>query len=127
MRIQVDPLDKPPPHALSPSDIKAILTVVPEEWKRFVSIVRLSATLPEHSRFGRPVILSSYPFRLTICSRGLSSEAAHKEVLREIAANGMKVPLRMVHRLSKADLQKVDQAIAPFLDQLLAEPELNVT
>lgn len=123
MRIQVEALDKAPPHALNPSDVKAIFAVVPEDWQRYIRIVRLSATLPEHSRFRRPVILAN--FRLTICSRGLSLITAYKEALRELAVNGMKIPLRMVHRLSRADRQKVDQAIAPFMEQLIAETDNN--
>jgi len=119
MKIRIDALDKPPPHALTISEVKAVLAIVPAEWKRFVSVVRLSAEMPDFSRFGRPVTLVST--RLTICSRGMSSETAYKEVLRELAVTGLGIHLRMVHRLSKADLQKVDQSITPFLEQLSAE------
>ncbi len=123
MRVQVDAINKPPPHALEIRDIKAILAIVPDEWKRFVSTVRLSAERPDFSRFGRPVILS-YP-RLTICSRGLSRETGYKEVLRELAISGLGISLRMVHRLSKSEMQKVDEAIAPLLEALLADADTS--
>src|SRR5258708_36498035 len=101
MKIIVDKLEAWPPHALSIEDVKAIMRVIPAEWSRYIHVVHLKATLPEHSRFARPVILSI--FRLNICSRGLTKEAAQRDVLRELAVHGVSMTRRMVHRLSKAD------------------------
>ncbi|MEO7715188.1 MAG: hypothetical protein ABIY70_03220 [Capsulimonas sp.] len=120
MRISIDLIDKPPSHALDRSDIKAIFAVAPPEWRKHIQTVHVSATLPQNSRFVRSVIYSASSLRLTVCSRGLTLHGARQEVLRELAVRGLKIQMRMIHRLSEADLRTVDRAIAPMLAQLEA-------
>lgn len=119
--ISIDPVQEPP-HALNKDDIKALLAVVPTEWTRSISNVRLCATLPSNSRFGRPVILSAYSRRLNVCCRELTADNARKELLRELAKNGLNITTRRFNRLSAQQLKTVDEAITPLLEKLRANP-----
>jgi hypothetical protein len=124
MKIIVDIVDAAPPHALTLKDIKALLRMVPKEWKLWLRIVHLKATLPEHSRFARPVIYSFLGGpRLNVCCRGLSADRARREILRELAVQGLRVPLWHGHRLSDAQLKHIDEVIAPLLEKARAEAE----
>lgn len=122
MQVQIDHLKSPPQHALTVADIKAIFAVLPEEWRDhlYVQTVRLSATLPEHSRFERPVTYSPSARRLTICSRGMTLEQARREVLRQLALHGLWLETRRSNRLSEEETRKLDSAIAPLLKELSA-------
>jgi hypothetical protein len=117
MRIKIDPADDPP-HALNRSEVKELLALVPVEWTRFLQTIHLKATLPEHSRFERPVIYSAYSNRLNVCCRGLSKAEARKEILRELARRGLRLPN---HKLSAADPKRIEEAIAPLLALLTEE------
>ena len=113
MQIIVDKINVPPVHALTRAQVKILLSVVPKEWLRYIQTIHLSATLPDHSRFPRPVIYSSN--RLNVCSRGLKPEQAQREVLRELAMYGLNIRPSYGHRLSKQQLKKIDEIIAPYL------------
>jgi hypothetical protein len=113
MKITIDKLNGPPPHALSRRDIWAIVNAVPPDWWVPMTI-HLKATLPEHSAFERPVI--STGLRLNICSRGQSPHVARKEVLRELAIPFAKQ--RPANSVSQADLAEVDRVIAPILERV---------
>lgn len=117
MRIQIDPTDDPP-HALTRAEVKALLALVPEDWKRYLQTVHLKATLPANSRFERPVIYAGYYNRLNVCCRGLSKAEAEREILRELARRALKL---RDHTLSAADLKRVDNEIAPLLALLTEE------
>ena len=112
-----------PPHALNRATIKAILTVVPPDWLRYIKTVHLGATLPTNCAFVRPVIYSAYSHRLNIYSRGLTLDDARKEVLRELAVHGLSIQTCYGHNLSAQELRQVDEAIMPYLDKLCAELE----
>jgi hypothetical protein len=112
MRIQIDPADDPP-HALTRAEVKELLALVHEDWKHSLQTIHLKATLPEHSRFERHVIYSAYSNRLNVCCRGLSKAEAQKEILRELVIRGLGL---RDHRLSAADLKRVDEAIMPLLE-----------
>ena len=114
MRILIDPADDPP-YALTRAEVKELFALVPEDWKRYIQTVHLKATLPEHSRFERPVIYSDYSNRLNICCRGLSKAEAQTEILRELARPGLGL---RDHQLSATDLKRVNEAIAPLLATL---------
>lgn len=119
MRIQVDKTTGPPDHALSLADVKALLKVVPAEWNIRRLVVHLRSTLPEnaHYRFERPVIYDFLGGELKVCCRGLDPETARKEILRELAIQGLRIRTRSRHRLSDAELKRIDQIVAPLLEQ----------
>ena len=125
MKFIIDKVSTLPAHALSISEIKALLRAIPADWVRYVQTVHLKATLPKHSLFDRPVIYSSYSNRLNICSRGLSPQEARREILREIAARKF-VPSRTYNRLSKEELVQVDRIIAPYLSKFAGDDSLLV-
>lgn len=116
MKVIVDKLQSPPPHALTIPEVKALFARVPAEWDLWLRVVHLKATLPENSRFDRPVIYQVLGGPcLNVCSRGLGPHQARKEILRELAIQGLRKPLRMTHRLSAAETQELDRIIAPIL------------
>lgn len=121
LKFHVDVLNGPPPHTLSPRDIQAIFAAIPEEWRDhlYIHTVRLSATLPEHSWFGRPVKYSG--LRLTVCSRGRERRRALRDVLRELAVLGLRMPPRSFRRLSRQEMHRVDRVIAPLVERLAAD------
>lgn len=122
-RIIIDPVESNPPHALTRQEIWALFRSLPEEWDTRVRIVHLKATLPEHSRFARPVIYSSYSARLNVCSRGLPFKTALREILRELAIEGTEFRHRerVGSRLSRHDLEYVDHFVEPILNRVLRE------
>lgn len=123
MRICIDRINSPPPHALTRAEVKDLLAVVPTEWLRFVKTIHLSATLPSSSRFNRPVILSlGSDDRLNVCSRGLEPDQARREILRELAHHGLDITPGYANRLSHQQLKEVDEAIAPLLRLLQNTP-----
>lgn len=120
IQVQIDHLNSLPAHALTVADVKATLAVVPEEWRGhlYIQTVRLSATLPQHSRFARPVDYCPIARRLTVCSREMTREQARREVLRELARQGLRLATRSWNRLSDEHTQKLDSVIAPLLQEL---------
>lgn len=123
MRIIIDPISEEPAHALSRRDIKAIMNVVPDDWLRFIKTIHLASMRPEHTRFDRPVIYSGYSGRLNVASRGLAPRQARKEVLRELAKEGLRVVPSKANSLSAHQLREIDHVIAPLLDQLEADAD----
>lgn len=115
MKIIFDKLNNPPPHALNREQIKMLFGLLPTEWKIKVSTVHFKATLPDNSRFERPVIYSSLNWRLNVCSRGLSQRQACREILRELTIHALHIQTRMIQRLSALELKSVDEIIALLL------------
>jgi hypothetical protein len=113
MKIIIDRLDGPPPHALTREDLLAIVRAVPPQWW-IPRTFHLKATLPEHCAFKRPVVFTA--FRMNIYSRGLTPEDARKEILRQLATPfGNRRPFGAV---SKADLEGIDRAVEPILERV---------
>jgi hypothetical protein len=117
MKIYVEKVTTDPPHALTVKQVADLIRLVPKEWLRHIRRVNLKATLPSHSTFQRPVI-SSYFNGLNVCCRGLKPEVAQKEILRELAISGLRLTTRYGYRLSREELKKLDEIIAPYLKSL---------
>jgi hypothetical protein len=118
MKIIIDNLDSPPPHALSRQDIKAVLAVLPKESDFSLPIVHLKATLP--ANYDRDYAVD-YDFlggpKLNVRTRGMSPQEALRRVLRELAIQGLRKSTRWGHRLSHVEMEEVDRRIAPLLVQ----------
>ena len=101
MQIIVDKINATPAHALTRAEVKSLLALVPKDWLRHVQTVHLSATLPENSRFSRPVIFSYSGNRLNTGSRGLEPKQARREILRELAVLGLNIKPRHGYKFSQ--------------------------
>jgi hypothetical protein len=119
MRIIVDKVDAPPPHALNRRDVKALLSVLPKDWDFPLPIVHLRATLAPHFDANHPV---RYDYlagpKLSICSRGLSLQTVYRHVLRELAIQGLHKSTRYGHQLSQSEMEEIDKFIQPLLEQM---------
>ena len=118
MRIDVDPIHAPPSHALTRNEVKELVALVPQEWIRFIRTIHLSATLPDNSRFARPVIYSAYSNRLNVCSRGMEPEQTRLEILRELARRGLSIQPSKGNNLSHQQLKEIDEVVSPLLKQV---------
>ena len=121
MRIQIDPADDPP-HTLTRAEVKELFALVPDGWKCYIQTIHLKATLPEHSRFERPVIYSDYSNRLNVCCRSLNKAEAQTEILHELARRGLGL---RYHRLSAADLKRVDEAIEYIFTTIMLSSKIS--
>jgi len=114
-------LNAEPSHSLSISDVKYILSIVPEKWLSGVGKVVLSNTLFKNSRFDRPVFGSAElgAHKINILSRGFKKEDIAMELLRELAVIGGVGQTPSINHLPNRELKKVDQAIAQYLKDFL--------
>ena len=85
MQIMVDKVETAPFHALNRQDLQALLKAVPPEWLKYVSNIRLSATL--NTSPARYVTLDILKKRLTVCSRYLTADRTRQEILRALASH----------------------------------------
>ena len=116
MKIIIDKVENPPPHALTRRDVKAVLSVIPKDWDFSLPIVHLKATLPEKTCPVRYDFLKGP--KLTICSRGMTPQTVYRDILRELAIEGLRKSTRYGHRLSETELEELDRLIQPFLNQI---------
>jgi hypothetical protein len=119
MKILIDAIGGPPPHALTRRDIKAVLAALPKVWDFPLPIVHLKATLPTHIDYDRPIV---YDFlggpRLNVYSRGMFRQDAITGIVRELAIQGLHRTTRRGRRLSHAELDEIDKKIQPILAQV---------
>ena len=115
MKIIVDKVIEYPRHAISPADVRLILSSVPVAWAANVKVVRLSS-----SRSAASVALYSRSVEtLTIASRGRSKESTLHRVLEELAAHALGFKQRTFQHLQARYESKVASAVAPLMDELL--------
>lgn len=91
MRVIIDKLEAPPPHALSREDIKALLLLVQDWHLTLFNAVHLRAMLP-----GKAHKITSYRFVgggycLSLYCRGLTPQQAREEFLWELLMQSMGV------------------------------------
>jgi hypothetical protein len=71
VNIVIDRIDRPPPHSLDRTDIKALLSMMPGDWNVRIKTVHLRASIEFHTWYERPAHYDLLQRRLSICSRGL--------------------------------------------------------
>jgi hypothetical protein len=115
VQIIVAKLNCEPNHSLNRKDIKRIFSLVPDDWKKLINKVVLSAEMFSNSRFSRPVIHSSISLRLNVLSRGLTKEHIVAEVFRELALNSGIAESTYGNRITKPNLSILNKAIEPYV------------
>jgi len=83
MDVIVDKIKNGEKHSLSITDVKSLHKFLVSKFRFNAKTYRLSNTLPEKSRFDRPVIYDMVSRKYTICSRGISQEEIIKELFIE--------------------------------------------
>ena len=83
MKITVDKLDAPPPHALSKENVRTLLDIVPKEWRTRYDTVHLKATFRDNTHYYQ--IVSAHGAELNICSRGMPVREVYRQLMRELA------------------------------------------
>jgi hypothetical protein len=117
MRITVDPTLTVPAHALSKSQIRRVLSVVPVEWRKPIKSVRLSNAL--HS--GPAAEYSFVSHRLTVHSRGRTEHDVIRDILMELLLHYTMTHPTPLSRLAEAQRKRLNREVEPLLEKALHE------
>src|SRR5689334_6098114 len=115
MKIIEDKVKVYPPHAICRTDVPRILSAVPPEWVADIRIVRLSAANPHP----HVAAYSPFDYTLTIKSRGRTRKHTLYCIFTELAVHGMGITLRWGKQLQARDVSRVENVVAPIVDQVL--------
>jgi len=118
-------LNKEPFHSLTKKDLKLMFSLLPNQWTEDIKEVVLSAEMFSKSRFGRPVIYSTYLNRLKIISRGFTKAEAAKEVVLELALNGNVSQTEFESHVPRAKLHNIDMLVSFFVTDFIKQLEHN--
>lgn len=115
MRVIVDPVASAPEHALTKSQIRSMLSVLPSDWTQPIRIVRLSNGL-----LGGPA--ADYSFishRLNIHSRGRAVGDVIRDVITELLLHYSMTHPTPLWRLADSQRKRLNSEVEPLLVQAL--------
>lgn len=119
MKIVFDKLSGDAVYNITPKEIKALFSIVPE-LTSFIKLVHVQGQRPGRSVFSRPVRYEGMSHKLNISAKGMSREEIAREVFVElIASNSRDYSLRPAksRRLSKQQQSRIDVMVLPLMDQ----------
>ena len=116
MKIIVDKLDAPPPHALNREEVRNLFDIVPREWRTRYNAVHLKATFRDNTHYYQ--IVSAHGSQLNICSRGMPVREVYRHLLRALAVRELNHYSYLVRHLSRLEMAELDSLIAPYLQRL---------
>lgn len=124
MKIISDKVLSEPPHSLSPSKVKALMSLLPEECRQHIKVIHLSNQMFSNITFDRPTLYEFFSGRLKILSRGFGELEIVKEILIELAQSGLLEERedRCLHwavyarHLKKRDYQHFEALTKPYLN-----------
>jgi len=117
MQIIIDRVLDAPFHALTVTNVRNIISVVPQDWVDELKTIRLHAGQYDYTH--RRVLYRPERGRLEIWCRGLSQKTTVREIMRELAS--LKMPeYRDTYRgywknYTKDQLHHLDALISPVL------------
>jgi hypothetical protein len=121
MKVIEDKVTVYPPHAICKADVPVIFSALPEEWTAGIQNVRLCSSQKEN-----PTVIAFFhppDGSLLVKSRGFSKERVLRGLLTELAGHALGLKFRSYRRLQKRDEARVQQLIAPLVEEIL--PQLS--
>lgn len=124
MKIHFDKVIEKPLHALTPAEMRQVISFLPSEWLENVTEIRFSNALEQHWHLH----CSYFGTMITVYARGRTKREAITSILTRLGARHLGI--QETRGYSEAQLHRISQIIEPYIDQIVASfprPKPNQT